>query len=346
MTMLLDGIYIPLTMPFTHEGACYFRKLAYNIGRYSLGPAAGFVALTGEGAALSDEEVQTTLQMIADTAAPEKVLIAAIERGSLQGALAVARQAESVGFDAVLVSAPLEWRLLSGDEIMTYFLSIADSSPLPVILRSEKAGYQLTIDSVSNLAQHGNVIGISEDGLLKTRYESIVDATREYKREVTVTTVFAPVTRRMLGVVKQDDGFVNAASLASGAAVATVASSNRLRTRTRAIGFQVLAAGRTSGLVELMEAGVLGAMPALAAAAPQGVHEVYAAFKDGDPALAVVKQERLIEADAALRQLGIAGIKYGCDLNGYYGGVARLPRLPLDAASRTTVERVMAGLNH
>jgi dihydrodipicolinate synthase/N-acetylneuraminate lyase len=95
-----------------------------------------------------------------------------------------------------------------------------------------------------------------------------------------------------------------------------------------------------------MEAGVLGAMPALAAAAPQGVHEVYAAFKDGDPALAVVKQERLIEADAALRQLGIAGIKYGCDLNGYYGGVARLPRLPLDAASRTTVERVMAGLNH
>ena len=73
--MLIDGIHIPLTTPFTRNGDLYLRKLAHNVGRYSLTPAAGFVALTGEGTALSDEETINALRIIA-AAAPEKVLIA------------------------------------------------------------------------------------------------------------------------------------------------------------------------------------------------------------------------------------------------------------------------------
>jgi len=87
-------------------------------------------------------------------------------------------------------------------------------------------------------------------------------------------------------------------------------------------------------------------MLALSASAPQGCYEAYAAFKDGDPALAAEKGERLVEADAAIRALGIAGVKYGCDCNGYYGGAPRLPRLPLDSEGRATVERVLAGIRN
>ncbi len=42
-------------------------------------------------------------------------------------------------------------------------------------------------------------------------------------------------------------------------------------------------------MVELLEAGAAGAMLALSASAPQGCYEAYAAFKDGDPALAAEK---------------------------------------------------------
>ena len=42
--MLIDGIHIPLTVPFTRDGESYLRKLEYNVGRYSLTPAAGLVA--------------------------------------------------------------------------------------------------------------------------------------------------------------------------------------------------------------------------------------------------------------------------------------------------------------
>jgi hypothetical protein len=40
-------------------------------------------------------------------------------------------------------------------------------------------------------------------------------------------------------------------------------------------------------------------------------------------------------------QVSVAGVKYGCDLNGYYGGLPRLPRLGLAAQQKTDVETVL-----
>jgi len=42
----------------------------------------------------------------------------------------------------------------------------------------------------------------------------------------------------------------------------------------------------------------------------------------------------------------VPGIKYACDLNGYYGGWPRLPLLPLDAAQKAEVARVMGDLRN
>jgi dihydrodipicolinate synthase/N-acetylneuraminate lyase len=350
--MLIDGIHIPLTVPFTRDGESYLRKLEYNVGRYSLGPAAGFVALTSgsEGRALSDEEMGAVLRVIGAAAAPEKVLVAAIARDSVRCALTMAELAEAAGFDAVLLAAPPQSARLTSAEVRLFFRAVADASPLPVMLGSEMGaqGYRLSVEEVAELALHGNVLGMYDEGLTVERYEAIAKATREVKREVTVTTVFAPVTRRVLrgrrDTEQGEAGLVSAAALAGGVAVA--AAANALKTRTKSVGFQVMAAGSAQGLVELLEAGAAGAMLALSACAAQGCYEAFAAFKDGDPALAAEKGQRLVEADAAIRRLGIAGVKYGCDWNGYFGGTPRLPRLPLDAAGRAVVERVLEGIRN
>ena len=41
-------------------------------------------------------------------------------------------------------------------------------------------------------------------------------------------------------------------------------------------------------------------------------------------------------------ELGISGLKYAMDINGYYGGPARLPLLPLTADAKAEVERLIA----
>jgi dihydrodipicolinate synthase/N-acetylneuraminate lyase len=87
-------------------------------------------------------------------------------------------------------------------------------------------------------------------------------------------------------------------------------------------------------------------MPAFAACAPQACYEVFAAWKDGDHGLAEEKQARLQSAAKYFEDSGVAGIKYGCDLNGYFGGTARLPLLPPGGEDRTEIESLLEGIRN
>ncbi len=84
--MLLEGLHIPLTTPFHPDGRLNPRKLAANVVRYSKTPAAGLIVLgpSGEPTLLSDNETREVLRTAAESAAPEKVLIAGISRDSVQ----------------------------------------------------------------------------------------------------------------------------------------------------------------------------------------------------------------------------------------------------------------------
>lgn len=347
--MLIDGIHIPLTVPFYRDGSSYLRKLEHNVGRYSLTPAAGLVALGpgSEGSTLSDDETDEVLQAVGQSAAREKVLIAGIAKDSVRGAVAIAESAERAGFDSVLLAAP--HTLLPDVELMLFFRAVADVSPLPVLLWSHAtaSSRQLPIMLVAELAEHANIIGLYDADLSVERYGLIATATASVRRDVTVTTIFAPVTRRM--IVPESEGpatFVSAESLGGGAALAVATPKASIKTRTKTVGFQVMAAGDASDLLPLLEAGVPGALPRLAACSPQACHEVFAAFKDGDPALSAEKAKRLRMADEVMRKLDVAGIKYGCDLNGYFGGSPRLPRLPLNIEQRELVEVALRELRN
>jgi 4-hydroxy-2-oxoglutarate aldolase len=70
---------------------------------------------------------------------------------------------------------------------------------------------------------------------------------------------------------------------------------------------------------------------------------VYAAWKDGDLGLAEEQQARLLAAAAAV-EASVGATKFGCDLNGYFGGWARLPLLPPNGEERAEIERLMQGL--
>jgi dihydrodipicolinate synthase/N-acetylneuraminate lyase len=347
--MLLEGMFIPVTTPFYADGACYWRKLEHNVDRYSRTPAAGLVVLgpRTEAAGLSDEERRESLRVASESAAKEKVLIAGVDAESVVGAVRIAEQAAEAKFDAVLLKAPVEWQRLVGEnsfaQVELFFRAAADRSPLPVVLWSDAAagGFEIPVEMLGTLAAHPNVIGLMDAGLTVERLRAVRAATADVKSDVTVTTVFTAVTGRMLEVSREGEAtFVAADALSSGGTSLAVAPPKpALKTRTKTVGFQVVDAGTASVSVDLLEAAVQGVVPELAACAPQGCHEVWAAFKDGDPALARLKAERLREADAVVSEFGVAGVKYACDLNGYFGGAPRLPRVGLTAEEKARVEK-------
>lgn len=340
--MLLEGVFVPLTTPFYRDGALYVRKIEHNVDRISKTPAAGMIVLGpgSEAEGLSDDETREALHAAGITAKKEKVLIAGVSRESVRASLAVAAMAAAQGFDAVTAELPRAVER-STAEALVYFEALADGSPLPLVIWSGLGLKAVPVDWMERLARHANVLGVLDERLDAERLIAIRQATAGVEREVTVTTVFAAVTGRMQVVESSGPAvFVSAESLGGGAAVAVAPPAPALKTRTKKVGFQALACGGAKMLPVLLE-GAQGAAPTMAACAPQAVHEVYAAFKDGDPALAAVKAQRVQAAAGLMEELGIAGVKYACDLNGYFGGFPRLPRLPLTLDGKERVDEAM-----
>ncbi|HEY4381633.1 MAG TPA: dihydrodipicolinate synthase family protein [Acidobacteriaceae bacterium] len=342
--MLLEGLHIPLTTPFHPDGRLNPHKLAANVARYSKTPAAGLIVLgpSGEPTLLSDDETRTVLRTVAQTAAPEKVLIAGISRDSVSATLDLAEYAASLAYDTALVGIPsmlaAESRLC---ELLTYFRTIADRSPLPIILLSRDK-WALPVDAITELATHPNIIA-----LLATDSNSaagILARTSAKNREVLVTPTFAAVTTRMKNASGKAT-LVSAAELSGTAtAIAEPPPLPALRTRTKAVGFQILA-GNTGTLIEDLRNGTTAIAPTFAASAPQACYEVFAAWKDDDQPLADEKQIRLIEA-ARLAEATPGALKFACDLNGYFGGLPRLPHLPPNGAERAALEHLMQPLRN
>jgi 4-hydroxy-2-oxoglutarate aldolase len=336
--MLLEGMHLPLTTPFFPDGRLNLRKLEQNTARYSLTPAAGMVVLspTGEASLLSDEETRQVLKTALESAASTKVMIAGVFRDSLRSALDLIENAALIGYDAILLNPPA-LPGLTPSELQIHLQTVADKSPLPIIL-----GGKLPLDLAAELAFHPQIAGISASFDDPKDILHLLEKTAAVKRTVTVTNVFTAVTRRMSSTKPSD--LVSAASLTGGAAIPTPSSQPTIKIREKAISFQILT-GNTQTMLEGLKAGATGAIPPFAAAAPQACYEIMAAWKDGDAALAEEKQHRIIDAIQLIEgELGVAGLKYGCDLNGYFGGNPRLPKLPLTGKQRADAEHMMQRL--
>ncbi len=349
--MLLEGIFSAITTPFYPDARLYLRKLEHNVERYSRTPLSGLIVLgsTGEAVMLGDDETREVLRIAREAASADKVLIAGIARESVVETLKLAEFAAEQSYDAVLVRSPNFYTPQMGDAAMlNYYRMIADASALPVILYNipKFTKYELPVEVIAELAFHPNIIGLKDSSGSVERVAACVAATKNSpRRKVTVTEIFAAVTARMLEAEPAMGAatFVSAEMLGGGGALAVAPPKPAIKTRTKEVGFQVLS-GSAGTLFDSLEVGASGAVLALAACAPQACHEVYTAWKDKDPVLAQEKQERIRHASARVGgELGIPGIKYACDLNGYYGGPPRMPLLPLTADLKAEVAEITGG---
>src|SRR5690242_5408628 len=330
--MFLSGIFPALTTPFYPDGRVYYKKLEHNVDRYSRTPAAGMVALgsTGEAVMLSEEEQRGILRIAVEVAAPEKVMVAGVGHESALQTLTFAEYAATLGYDVVLVRTPHYYRgQMKPENELAFYRFVADRSPLPVLLYSVPpfTAYDLPLEVAAELGEHPNILGIKESSGSIEKIQELAQKTSHIKRTVNVTEIFNAVTGRMLAPKSHEqtaEAMVPIAALAgasaAGSRVTTVATETpnkpKFKMRTKEVSYQILA-GAAQRLEPSLQAGAVGAVVAFGAAAPTACFEVYAAWKEGDYALAKEKQERIVAAAKRMAEVGIPALKYAMDLNGY-----------------------------
>jgi dihydrodipicolinate synthase/N-acetylneuraminate lyase len=279
--------------------------------------------------------------------------------------LRLTEYAAELGYDAAMVRTPHYYKKqMWPANLLAFYRTVADRSALPIIIYNfpQATGYDIPAEVVIELAGHPNIAAIKESSGNLDKVKTMVEGTRHIKRQATVTETFEAVTPRMLEAAaaeseKQSRELVSVASLTSTAAETPLRPSStsapsssavtvvgKLKTRQKEVGFQVMV-GAAHQLEPSLGLGAVGAILALACAAPTACYEIYAALKDGDNALAREKQERVkLAAQRVVGELGVPGVKYAMDLNGYYGGPSRLPFLPLSGDQKVEIEKLMAGI--
>jgi 4-hydroxy-2-oxoglutarate aldolase len=376
--MLLHGIFPPVTTPFYPDGQVYYKKLESNVERYSRTPVAGIViqGSTGEAILLSDQERRDVLKAAIAAAAPHKVMVAGCGIESAIETLRLAEHAATLGYDAAMVRTPHYYKKqMHPANMLAFYRMVADQSPLPIIIYNfpQATGYDIPAEVVIELANHPNISAIKESSGNLEKVKTMVEGTRHVKRAATVTETFEAVTPRVVRAAefeakqkqeKESRELVSVASLTerreiegrapspvqdetkpkpSSAAVSVVGT---LKTRQKEVGFQVMV-GAAHQLEPSLALGAVGAILAFACPAPTACYEIYAALKEGDTALAREKQDRVkLPAQRVVGDLGVPGVKYAMDLNGYYGGTARLPFLPLTGEQKKEIETLMANIRN
>jgi len=291
--MKLQGIYPPITTPFTHDGELYKSKVEHNIVKLNRTTLSGYVVCgsTGESVMLTAEEKLQMFEWVAEYAAPEKTLLCGTGVESVRETVWLTNKAADMGYKAAMVRTPHYYKNLLNrtDAQVLYFQSVADQSKIPLMIYNwpQATGLDISTEAVLRLSEHPNVIAIKESS---GNLEKVMQMIREVKPGFQVLVGSAPTLWPSLTV-----GAVGAVlAFANAAPYSTITIWEAFRTReteaaqdwqnriTRAAQLVTTKYG-VSGLKYAMDLnGYYGGPPRLPLTPPSAAakQEIEAAFKD------------------------------------------------------------------
>jgi 4-hydroxy-2-oxoglutarate aldolase len=166
MAYRFKGIFTPLTTPYIDEHISP-DKLKENIEKYNEFDLSGYLVIgsTGESVFLSEKESEELVKTAKHAAASDKTLIAGTAKESTQLTLEFTNRMAERGADAALIRTPSYMKSLMDDEALRrHFLTIADSSKIPIIIYHIPRSTGLTISSklIADLSQHPKIVGIKD----------------------------------------------------------------------------------------------------------------------------------------------------------------------------------------
>jgi 4-hydroxy-2-oxoglutarate aldolase len=163
----LRGILIPFTTPYDAAGEVDARGLRANIERWNETGVRGYVALgsTGERVHLEERECLAVIEAARAAVPGPLALISGAGQESTRATINEVRRFAAAGADSVLVITPHFYRrAMTQGALAGHYLSVADASPVPVVLYSmpDLTGISIAPETVARLSEHENIIGIKD----------------------------------------------------------------------------------------------------------------------------------------------------------------------------------------
>ena len=163
-TPFFQGACTALITPFLNGEVNY--PMAEQLLRRQI--EAGITAVviagtTGEGSTLSDSEKIELFRRCKSFAGNSCKIIAGTGSNSTEHAIAISKEAEKGGVDALLVVTPY-YNKATPDGLIAHYLSIAQAISLPIILYNvpTRTGVDIPVSVCQKLSTIPNIIGIKE----------------------------------------------------------------------------------------------------------------------------------------------------------------------------------------
>ena len=179
MNKLICGAYAVLLTPFA-GGKPDLSAYADQIARLNRTGTKGYTVngSTGEFVCMSLNEQMSLTDTAAERAAAGKGLVVSACTACAADTLRLARHAHSAGAKAVLVCPPYYFTHTQ-EQIRDYFLTVAERSPVPVLLYNIPLFTQeIAVDTVLSLIGHENIAGIKDSYLVENvqvRISAVLD---------------------------------------------------------------------------------------------------------------------------------------------------------------------------
>ncbi len=161
---MFPGAYTALVTPFGRDGAVDYGRLRELVEFQIAGGIDGLVPVgtTGESPTLDVDEHLEVIRVVVETAARRVKIIAGTGANATAEALELTAQAKAMGVDGTLQVTPY-YNKPTQAGLIKHFSAVADLG-LPVVLYNVpgRAGCEIAVPTVAELAQHPHVVAVKE----------------------------------------------------------------------------------------------------------------------------------------------------------------------------------------
>ncbi|MBN2588569.1 MAG: dihydrodipicolinate synthase family protein [Sedimentisphaerales bacterium] len=181
----LSGVFAPVVTPFVNDKV-ELQFLKENLQKLGQSELTGYLALgsNGEYKSLTDSEQIEVLEVFTETKGDKVIMVGTGCESTFQ-TIEKSKIAAQMGFDYVSVLTPHYFgKRMDGPTLKDYFLRIADSIEIPVLLYNAPGfanGVTIPPQVVKELSKHPNIVGMKDSAPTgPVKFLSVLDPDEDF----------------------------------------------------------------------------------------------------------------------------------------------------------------------